>query len=167
MHKPSVAFTLLVAALLTACDDNGGPRSPVEPGFTTQSSNVGFQPSIGLGSTSLSSQPVDDVRCPDEPPFFAPFNLTVGAAAGDVFLDAVRFRFADIVGVTMPQVTLAPPSLMNLFGSTNVSAHTSRTFPFLFRFGCGTARRGTLIIIVDTRDARGQVMTTELRATVQ
>ena len=168
MHKPSVAFTLLVSILLTACSDTDARLNPVAPGITTQaSSSLGFQPGIGLGSSVLSSHRAADERCPEFPPFAVPFTLTVGAhAAGDVALDAVRLRFADVVGVTMPQVTLPQPSLTTQFGSTIVSARSSRTFPFLFRFGCGTARTGTLIIIVDAR-VGGRMTSTELRATVR
>jgi hypothetical protein len=167
MHKPSVAFTFLVTILLTACTDGDARLNPVEPGIPTQASSFGLRPSIGLGSSVLSSQRAGDQRCPDVPPFFVPFAITVGADPGaDVALDAVRLRFADVVGVTMPQVTLPQPSLTTQFGSTLVSARSSRTFPFVFRFGCGTARRGTLIIIVDTR-SRGRLTSTELRASVQ
>lgn len=168
MHKQSVAITFFVAALLTACTDGDARLSPIEPGLSTQSSTTTHQPSIGLASSVLSTQPADDPRCPDEPPFVAPFTVTVNAVTGsDVILDALRLRFFDIVGVPMPQVTLPQPSLTTRFGSTVVSAHSSRTFPFLFRFGCGTARTGTLVIIVDTRDSRGRTMSTELKATVQ
>jgi hypothetical protein len=167
MHKPSVAFTLLVSILLTACSDTDARLNPVAPGITTQASSIGLQPGIGLGSSVLSSHRAGEERCPDFPPFAVPFTLTVGAdEAGDVALDAVRLRFADVVGVTMPQVTLPQPSLTTQFGSTIVSARSSRTFPFLFRFGCGTARTGTLIIIVDAR-VGGRMTSTELRATVR
>lgn len=166
MHKHSIAFTLLVSILVTACTDGDARLNPVEPGITTQASTFGLRPSIGLGSSVLSSQLASDARCPEVPPFFVPFAVTVGAGPdADVALDAVRLRFADVVSVA-PQVVLPQPSLTTQFGSTLVSARSSRTFPFLFRFGCGTARTGTLIIIVDAR-VRGQLMTTELRATVQ
>jgi hypothetical protein len=165
MQNHSIAFTLLVSVLLTSCTNGDARLNPVEPGLTTQASTFGLRPSIGLGSSVLSSQLASDARCPEVPPFFAPFTLTVGAGPADVALDAVRLRFADVVSVA-PQVVLPQPSLTTRFGSTLVSARSSRTFPFLFRFGCGTARTGTLIIIVDAR-VRGQLMTTELRATVQ
>lgn len=167
MHKYSIALTLLVSVLLTACSDGDARLNPVEPGITNQSSSIGLRPSIGLGSSMLSSQRADDERCPEIPPFFVPFAVTVGADPdADVALDALRLRFADVVGVTMPQVTLPQPSLTTRFGSTVVAARSSRTFPFVFRFGCGTARTGTLVIIVDTR-SRGVLTSTELRATVQ
>ena len=167
MPKPSTASALLATFLLTACSDHDGPRTPVQPGFTTLSPTVEFRPSIGLGTQVLSAQPADEVRCPDAPPFVAPFTVTLAAPRVDVSLDSVRLKFFDVVGVPMPQVTLTQPSLSTEFGSTVVRAHSSRTFPFRFRFGCGTARRGTLIIIVDTRDPRGQTVSEELRAAVQ
>jgi len=167
MQKPSVAFTLLVSVVLSACTDGDARLSPIEPGITRQASTSGQRPSIGLGSSVLSSQHASDERCPDIPPFFVPFAITLGARDVDVSLDALRLRFADVDGVTMPQVTLPQPSLTTRFGSTVVSAQSSRTFPFEFRFGCGTRRAGTLIIIVDTRDSRGRPTSTELKATVQ
>lgn len=165
MQKHSIAFTLLVSVLLTACTDGDARLSPLEPGITTASAS-GLRPSIGLGSSVLSSQHAADARCPEVPPFFVPFALTVGAGSdADVALDAVRLRFADVVSVA-PQVVLPQPSLTTQFGSTVVSARSSRTFPFVFRFGCGSARRGTLIIIVDAR-VRGRITSTELRASVE
>jgi hypothetical protein len=164
MPKYLIAFTLLVSVLVTACTDGDARLSPIEPSITT-ASNVGLRPSIGLASSVLSSQRAHDPRCPEVPPFFVPFSLTVGAGSdADVALDAVRLRFADVVTVA-PQVTLPQPSLSTQFGSTVVSARSSRTFPFLFRFGCGTGRTGTLIIIVDAR-VRGQITSTELRAQI-
>lgn len=166
MHKQSVVFTLFVAAVLTACTDGDARLNPVEPALATQATTPGFQPNIGLGSSVLSTERTGDARCPEFPPFAVPVNLIVGADGADVTVDAVRLRFADVVGVTLPQVTFSPPSLMSLFGSTIVPANSSRTFPFVFRFGCGTARSGTLIIIVDTRDSRGRKTSKELRARI-
>lgn len=161
MHTQS-ARVLLLALLAGACSDTDARLSPTEPAF------VGRASGIRLDGSSLSAQLVSGSNCPSLPPFLVPFTVVVGGQpAFEVAMSTVRMRFRDARGIEMPQVTLTQPALTAQFATTTVAAGGSRSFPFVFRFGCATARAGTLIVIVDTRDDRGSVTSTELRATVQ
>jgi hypothetical protein len=168
MQKQSIAIALVVLTLATACTDGDARTSPLEPGFTSQSSILVQQPSIGLGSTLLSTQRVVGVRCPEIPPFVTPFDVTIVAGrASHVVLDSMRLGFTDVTGIPMPQVTFPPPVLTSLVGTNIVPAGGSQTFPFFFRFGCETRSTGTLIVIVNTRDNNGRLTSTQLSATVK
>jgi hypothetical protein len=163
MQKHTLALVLVSAALLTSCSDND---APVTPGAPSLIGRGGF--SIGLDRDRFTPELVGNPFCPVFPPFLVPFNVTVGADEGfAVSLTEVRMRFVDTSGVQMPQVTMPAPVLTTQFGSTLVEARRTRSFPFLFRFGCDTARAGTLVVIVRTEDERGRAMSNELKATVQ
>ena len=164
MQKHTLALVLLSALLLTSCDDDDdAPVTPGAPGLVQTGGHA-----IGIHPAVLSPELVLNPFCPAFPPFFLPFDLTIeGDDRLDISLAEVRLRFRDTAGVQMPQVTLPAPVLTTQYGSTLVRARNRRTFPFDFRFGCGTARGGTLIVIVDTRDEHGRLRTSELKATVQ
>jgi hypothetical protein len=162
MHKHTLALALLSATLLTSCSDSDEPANPGAPSLVGRGGL-----SIGLDRSRLTPELAGNPICPAFPPFLVPFHVTVGADAGFVSLTEVRMRFVDTSGVQMPQVTLPAPVLTTQFGSTLVAARRTRSFPFSFRFGCDTARAGTLVVIVGTQDERGRLMSTELSATVR
>jgi hypothetical protein len=64
----------------------------------------------------------------------------------------------------MIPVTLPAPGPTVQFGT---GSDSSRIFPLTFGIGCGTDRRGTLLVIVDTQDNRGVRTAEELTIAVR
>ena len=147
------AGLLLAAAALAAssCDDLNA-RLDVNQPTPVRVVQTG---SFVASPSSVFAQPVDQFVCPSVAPFSVPFNLVVRAGDVDLVVTQVRLLFTDTFGARMPQVTLPAPVMTAEFGSNLVAARSARTFPFRFGVGCDTARTGTIIIVVDTRDERG------------
>jgi hypothetical protein len=78
-------------------------------------------------------------------------------AAGDLFLDAVGFRFIDgsSIGRTPLFSWFSASELNARFGQTLIAAGTTRAFDFAPRFGCDPFRPQTVIAEVTLRDRSG------------
>lgn len=157
MFKQMTALAILSTALLaTGCTDSTDSRAPMSPAGPTVPQLAG-PPSFSIKPSPVSPQIIGTPLCPELPPFLVPFNLTVLAdASSSVFLTEVGLRFVDSSGVSAPQITLPAPVLTAQFGSALVEARSRRTFPFDFRFGCGTGRFGTIVVDVKTKDKNGR-----------
>jgi hypothetical protein len=171
MLKQTFAVVLVAAALAAAaCSDSDARLTATGPAALRSSDGpFGRAPFVGINPSILTSELINNfVACPTVQPFLVTANLLI-RADGDsaIFVNSVRMRFTDTSGITAPDVTLPAPAFTRQFGTALVEARSARTFPVDFRFGCGTGRRGTLIIIVDTRDSDGRDFSTEMRATVR
>lgn len=135
IHRAAGILIVSLATLLTACEDGGGTRfgfaAPTAPfsGLPFVNASL-FPPTIGFTS-------VAGFRCPTTAPFFSSFSLFIDQSDGvDIFLDQVRFQFADDGG-RRSSLLLARADLAAMFGSTLVAGGASRTFDFRSQFGCG------------------------------
>lgn len=160
----------VAAAALAACSDSDARLTATGP--APLRSDDGFlkpAPFVGINPSSLASELINNsVACPAVQPFLVRFNLLI-RADGDsaVFISSVQMRFTDTFGIAAPDVTLTAPAFTRQFGTELVEARSERTFPVDFRFGCGTGRRGTIVVVTNTRDRNGRDFTNETRATVQ
>lgn len=164
MFKHTAALAILGASLLTSgCSDTDalvtatGPTSPQFVG----SAFASIRPSL------LSAQFVGEAACPEVQPLHVRANLTVFADEVSFLLTEVRMQFFDTFGITAPQITLPAPVLTREFGTALVLARSARTFPLDFRFGCGTHRIGTLVVLVRGRHGDGRDDSTEIRVGVR
>jgi hypothetical protein len=167
-NRSAVLAIVAGAVLTTACSDDQvvlttGPTAVLAAGPISTDSFALVEPGTLVGQLVNSSD-----GCPRVHPFRAPLNLTI-RAHGDLALtlEEVRMRFVDAGGIAGPQVTLPAPALTVQFGTALVKARSARTFPFDFRFGCGTRRAGTIVVVVGVRNERGRVETADLRVSVQ
>ena len=153
MRKHSVPLVVVLSMLFAACDSN------VHGSFT----NVLTGPSgsvavVTLAPPTLALSPVSTFTCPATGPLVASFNLVVdGRAAGDLFLDAVAFRFIDgsSIGRTPLFSWFTAPELTSRFGQTLIVAGTTRAFAFAPQFGCDHFIPQTVTADVTLRDRSG------------
>lgn len=159
LHARSVVPILLLSVLpVIGCDDDGrrtllfnggfGPSHPPRDPFV---SRAVFQPDIA------QAQRIGDAVCPAHPPLVAPFTVVFqGDGRTGVFLSDVQMQFVDAMGVRAGSMTLGGPELSARFGSTALPVAGTRTFPFVFPFGCIGLPAGTLTVIVVTDDGSGR-----------
>lgn len=154
MRKVPIQIVALTLSLLSAaCDSN------VKGEFRNQL----IGPSRGLAIVSfapptLALSPVGGFACPGIAPFVTSFDLIVdGRAAGDLFLDAVGFRFIDgsSAGRTPLFSWLTATELNARFGQTLIVGGTTRAFAFAPQFGCDRFRPQTVFADVTLRDRSG------------
>src|SRR3954447_20094073 len=154
MRKPSfVIIALAFSTLFAACDSNvQGVYTSFVTGPSGASAVVTFAPA------TLVLSPVGSFACPGTAPFVTPFNLVVdGRATGDLFLDAVGFRFIDgsSIGQTPLISWFTAPELTSRFGQTLIVAGTTRSFNFAPQFGCDPFRPQTVTADVTLRTRAG------------
>ena len=169
MLKQTAVIAILAASILaTGCDDDdddevtGTGPTAIQVGVGTESS-AAF---VSVNPLVITSQPIGGGPCPAVQPFGGRFNLVIVAGDSNVFLSSVRLGFVDANATNRVQVTLPMPVPTTQFGTALVQARSTRIFPFDFRFGCGTSRSGTMVMLVDTRDDRGRSNTRELQVSV-
>jgi hypothetical protein len=162
-----VIAILAASILATGCDDDDddevagtGPTAIQTGVFSGASAFVSVNPVV------ITSQLIGSGPCPAVQPFGGRFNVVIVAGDSNVFLSSVRLGFVDANATNRVQVTLPMPVPTTQFGTALVQARSTRIFPFDFRFGCGTSRSGTMVMLVDTRDDRGRSNTRELQVTV-
>jgi hypothetical protein len=152
----SAVFVAVVSLALSsaACsDDRTVPLAPAPFGGLPTPSVL----AIAVQPIPLVPQTIIGGLCPFTHPFVVPFDLHVRSGASALFLNQVRINFVDSFGTSGPQLTIPQPDLNVRFRTTSIAAQTSREFPFSFEFGCGTARRGTLSVFVQTNDEAGRM----------
>jgi len=148
---------MIVGAVLgTACSgtDRGvGPTQPTD-------FNSGSAVSVQATPPTAFAEPVDHSICPMVSPFQVRFNLLVQpiAPGGVVVVNGVTLQFTDGSGIRMPMVTLPAPLPTAQFG-TALDQARGVLIPVNLGVGCGTGRRGTVRVTVDTRDASGRSRT--------
>jgi hypothetical protein len=145
---------LVAAGLTVSCSGTLAPESPTQP---TELS-AGASASFSTTAQTVVAQSIGHVGgCPAIAPFSVPIHLVVRVNGGvNIFITQIRMRFTDPFRIEMPQVTLPAPMLTRQFGTNLVEARSTRTFPLTLAVGCGTDRKGTAVILVDTRDERGR-----------
>ena len=156
MRRSIIAKTigLMVAGLTASCSGTIVRESPTQPTEVSAGSSASFS----TAAPTVVAQSVGQTGgCPLIAPFSVPIHLVVRVNGGvNVFVTQIRMQFTDPFHIQMPQVTLTAPTLTKQFGTNLVEARSARTFPLTLSVGCGTDRRGTATILIDTRDAHGR-----------
>lgn len=94
------------------------------------------------------------------------FNLVLGPAAIDLFVDAVTLRFGD--SPALSPFVLSVDDLQRLFGSTRIPARANRTFTLAPQFGCGfSTTPRSLVVRVTFVDSQGQRRDATATATIR
>jgi len=165
MHSPRCFYALLLAGtLLTAACADSDKENPVKPTGPVSET----VPAVHVtGSTLVTPHSVANPFCPSVPPFFAAFDLVVRARERDLVLEHVRAEFVDVFGTPGPPAMIPQPMVVPPFGSTTISAGSSRTFPMHVPFGCGTVASGTLTVVVVARDRFGSPSSSKVVLTVR
>jgi hypothetical protein len=172
----SAALAVLIALASAACDDfNGdlnGPASSSSRSTFVTSTVVTTEP------TSIAPQFLSDPRCPGAPPFVALLNLTIGSGA-ELSVQRIGFEFRDrFGGRSLPTVFPVPASSSTLlpssgpipfpgaaptpvpgeisFSDFGIGSGRGRTDSFALRFDCGVPAVGTLTVVVESVDRRGE-----------
>ena len=170
MLYKKLSMFVAAAAMAAACSDSDARLAPAGPAaLRTDDTSFGRAPFVGINPASLTSELIDNfVACPAFQPFLVRANLLIRSNSDDVvFISNVRMQFTDTSGIAAPEVTLPAPAFTRQFGTDLVEARGDRTFPLDFRFGCGVGRRGTLVVITDTRDRNGREFTNRSTAAVR
>jgi hypothetical protein len=168
MQKLTAVASFVVAAFLaTSCSDTDARVTATGPTSLTSQSATFQSATLDVTVPGAVSQTGRMVSCPASPPFTALVNLSVRAGDVRVTVVEISLLFVDASGVRAPQVTLPAPVMTTQFGSALIEARSSRTFPLTLGLGCGTAPRGTVTVIVVTRDAGGRVTTGQVSTTLR
>jgi hypothetical protein len=169
MLKQTAVIAILAASVLaTGCDDDDDEVPDVRPTAIQTGVFTGASAAfVSVNPLVIVGQPIGfGGPCPAVQPFGGRFNVVIVAGHSDVFFTSVRLGFVDANPTNRVPVTLPMPVPTTQFGTALVQARSTRIFPFDFRFGCGTSRSGTMIMLVDTRDDKGRTATKELKVTV-
>ena len=159
MPKPAAACALTLSVFFgTVCDD---AKSNVAAPTAFDVSDVSLDVTAGTPVATSG-----DRSCAAALPFTVPIDLSVRAGGLDVTVTDVTARFVDTFGIPMPPVTLPAPVLTTQFGSMLIAARTERTIPLIVPVGCTNDPRGTIVVVVGTRDGRGHGRSTETRSRV-
>ena len=149
--RARIGVVLCAAAVtLAACDDGGGgPRT------SQLTSSPSATLPVRVSSLQLQPAPLPVASCPATQPFMMHFDLVLGPAAIDLFVDAVTLRFGDAPALS--PFVLSAADLQQLFGGTKIPARTTRIFPLRPEFGCGfSTTPRSLVVTVIFVDQRGQ-----------
>jgi hypothetical protein len=166
LERTAVLTFLGLSVLAAGCSDSENRLTATAPApFAAASGGDAF--STRIDPPFVSAQPTGRGACPLFEPLRASMILNVQADAFDLRLHEIRMQFFDASGIAAPQVTLPAPVLTVQFGTALVRARSFRSFPLDFLFGCGTGRRGTIVVIVQTRDDRGNDRFNEARVSVR
>jgi hypothetical protein len=154
MRKACIHLVALALSMLfIACDSN------VHGTFNNELSGPsGAVAIVSFAPPTLALSPVGSFACPGSAPFLTSFDLVVdGRATGDLFLDAVGFRFIDgsSVGRTPLLSWFSASDLNARFGQTLIARGTRRAFGFAPQFGCDQFRPVTVTAAVTLRDRTG------------
>jgi len=129
-----------------------------------------FRPGLSLEPNPIRFTPIVGGAFPCTGGGFAvqtPFHLIVNAGVHDLTLDSVTIHMIDGTNLGGPSVRIPQPELATVFGSTLISAGTSRAFALRPDFGCvarvPTALRGSALLL----DQRGVPQTIVVQGRVQ
>jgi hypothetical protein len=142
----------------TACNDNHGvgliTTAPAVVAVTT------ISPSL-VGLTALGG-----FLCPGFV-FSTSFNVVVVSTSQDLTMNQVTLHLLDGTTLGGPSVTIPSPRLNALFGTTLVTAGTTRAFPFQPVFDCSATRPNALGAIVVLADRQGGQQTMSMTAPIR
>ena len=147
---------------LAACDGSGGgPRTSQLMSSPSATLPVRVSP-----SPLQLAAPLPVASCPATQPFMMHFDLVLGPAAIDLFVDEVTLHFGDTPGLS--PFVLSADDLQRLFGGTKIPARTTRIFPLRPEFGCGfSTTPRSLVVTVIFVDQRGQRQDATATATIR
>lgn len=157
-HVLALLIVVIFSVVTGGCDD--------QPDAVRLVNGVDFRPGISIEPTPIALAPLSAVPCPlGGIAFDTSFHLIVNAGVRDVTIDSVTVHMVDGSNLGGPSVTIPQPELSARFGSTLITAGTTRDFAVRPNFGCVTAppialRSNTLLI--DSRGMR-QTMVVEGR----
>jgi hypothetical protein len=157
----------VVVALLSGygCDDNGNSDTVAAPsgvrGPRVVAGGVSVRPAV------VEAQMVADPRCPFRAPFFAPIDLIFAGGISGLSLRRVELQFVDTAGLRAAPLTITQPEIATRFGSAEVPAFGSRSFPLAFPYGCAGAPAGTLTVVAETQDRHGRSSRRSLQVPVR
>lgn len=152
MRMFTAGFIVVIACLVSGCSDSTALVTTTGP--TSVSAELA---TLSASAGAVFTQQIGGPSCSTVPPFVIPINLVVRVDGGiDVFVTTVSMQFVDTSGIVMPQVTLPAPQMTTQFGTALVQARSARTFPLTLPVGCGTDKKGTVTLIVATRDDHGR-----------
>jgi hypothetical protein len=141
-----------------ACNDNHGvsliTTAPPVVAATT------ISPSL-IGLTALGG-----FFCPGFV-FSTSFNVIVVSSTQDLTMNHVTLQLLDGTTIGGPSVTIPSPRLNTLFGTTLVTAGTTRAFPFQPVFDCSATRPNALGAIVVLADGHGGQQTMRMTAPIR
>jgi hypothetical protein len=166
MKKTTIQSAVVIAAfIVSACGNTDTRVSTTGPSaVNVESATLSVNPQRVDAGTLVST----GTFCPATSPFIVPVNLIVIAnGVNTLFVTQITMDFVDVFGVRMPSVTMPAPLLSRQFGTALVDARSSRTFPLTLGVGCGTDRRGTVTVIVDTTDSSGRRSSGRVTLTVR
>jgi hypothetical protein len=167
MCKKTASLAALLALIATAACDSSIGGTPLNP-TPLATASFSAASSVRLRPSGVTVQTVAQPVCPDVPPFVGSLNLDVESTGPLAFsLEQIQLTFTDDRGLTAPSVTLPAPVPTRQAGSTLIEARSRRSFPLRFPFGCGTARRGTLVIVVVIADELGQEAAAQAKVAVR
>ena len=155
-----IILVFLAAALVSACSDYGG-------GALTNGLVSSPTAAVAVHISPLQPQlaPAPLASCTMTQPFSTHFDLVLGPASVDVFLEDVVVRFDD--GLGGRSLLFGKDDLDVRFGTRHIPAQTARTFAFDPAFGCEfSARPRSLAVTVTMRDGRGQRQEATATATI-
>ena len=163
--------TALFACLLSAsCSDTSDRLGVTQPTDVSESKLT-----VEAITPNVVAHAGRDSGCPT----VSPFNVGIGVlvrATGDstIIITGISMQFTDSFGIRAPlipvpgfPVTLPAPGPTQQFGlSTPELLQRSRRFTLDMGIGCGTGKRGTIVVFVDTIDGRGRRGTERVSVTV-
>lgn len=160
----ALASLVLAASLLTSCSDTDARVTATGP--TTLAAE---SPSFNLTSSNVIQQSVRAPFsfCPAVAPFIVVLNLGVTAGSISVSVVELGVRFVDTSGISTQQITLPAPVPTTQFGTALVQARQTSVFPLAVGLGCGTGVRGTITVVVTTRDQIGRMRTGQVSVLVR
>lgn len=153
---PAVASLVVAAVLAMSCSNTDARLAPTGP--TLVSSESAQSATLEMIAPTVH-RTISFGGCPATSPFTA--FLGVSVRAGDISIAVVEIgvRFVDTSGMQAPQITLPAPVPTTQFGTALIQARGTQTFPLTLGLGCGVGTRGTVTVIVITRDGRGRITT--------
>jgi hypothetical protein len=95
--------------------------------------------------------------CPSTFPFQTTFDLLVGAASTNLFLQRIVVQPFDTLGLGGSALTLTSGGMSNITGSGLIPAGSTRSFTLTPRFGCGLSLPERLAIDIFLADAFGTI----------
>ena len=158
-------IALVLAVSTASCSGTLAPDSPTQPTPVS----AGASASFSTTESTVVAQSIGRAGgCPSIAPFSVPINLVVRVNGGvNVFITQIQMQFTDQFRFAMPQVTLPAPMLTTQFGTNLVQARSTRTFALTLPVGCFTDRKGTAMILVETRDERGRSQSGQVSVAVR
>jgi hypothetical protein len=163
MQKFTVIAALVVGAfLVTSCSDTDARVTATGP------TTLAMEPaSFNVVQSPLSPKPAPFAFCPAFPPSTVVVQLSIRAGTLSLSVIEINLQFVDTSGIRMPQVTLPAPVMTTQFGTALVEARQTRLFPLSLGLGCGFGQRGTITVVVVTRDQNGSMNTGQVSVLVR